>query len=137
MTFLSNLARLMTDVARRAGAGIKAMITERAIPESVFGKTYGEGRHLKLPFQRESYRTVGGDGVLRVLPMGVGPIGPTRWTKLRPASLRCEGSGGGGGQHGRTALNDNWELNCWRCGLGTRSSKAGRLNAKMELHLIF
>ena len=36
--FLQRLARLMISVARRAEAGIKEALAERAIPETVFGK---------------------------------------------------------------------------------------------------
>jgi len=50
--FLGQVAKLMVSVARRAEAGIKSMLEERAIPESVFGRRrMAQMLDLKLPTQ--------------------------------------------------------------------------------------
>ena len=59
LTFLAQLARLKADAARMAGAGIKAMMAERAVPESVFGrKRMARDVALTLPKHKDCDRRI-------------------------------------------------------------------------------
>ena len=84
--FLAQLARLMISVARRAEAGIKEALAERAIPETVFGKK--RMAHM-VPLQAPQWARPGPEGglpVARCLSLGPGPCTRTRWAR-RPSFL--------------------------------------------------
>ena len=69
----------------RASEGIKAMISERAIPESVFGrKRMAKAVVVRIPAQANDHLGAGGDRGLKSLPMAEGPVGPIRWAKPSP-----------------------------------------------------
>ena len=71
IVFLSHLARLMVGVARRASEGIKAMISEKAIPESVFGrKRMAKAVVVRIPAQANDHLGAGGDMGAEETPHG-------------------------------------------------------------------
>ena len=79
--FLAQLARLMIRVARRAEDGINPMLVERAAPESVFGrKRMAHMVDLRMPAPAGPFLEEG-TSRLRHIPMGLGPCGPTRWSR--------------------------------------------------------
>ena len=71
IVFLSHLARLMVGVARRASEGIKAMISEKAVPESIFGrKRMARAVVVRIPAQADGHLKAGGDGGAEEIPHG-------------------------------------------------------------------